>query len=206
MKLLYQARRTVKTTVRRVGRECRDALLLCGIGPKLHADNRVVLEKQLFPWILAQAEYQRILFVGCQWYTWHYNNIFRAREFWTIDSDQRKKRYGSSRHMTDSVTELPKYLSAGSIDCILMIGVIGWGLDHAEPTRQALEACHHCLRPGGLFVLGVDEVPNHMPFDYTVLPEEAGFQSLSVRALGTARYRCQGELNHTLTFYQALKN
>jgi hypothetical protein len=149
--------------IKACGREIRDLSLRLGIGPKLVADNRRVLEGQVFPYCNAQPDLQRILFVGCHWYTWHYQQIFAKKEFWTLEIAPERARYGSKRHAIDSVENVEKHFDPGSLDVIMMIGVIGWGLDEPLAIESSLAACFRVLRAKGLLILGCDEVPEHQP-------------------------------------------
>jgi hypothetical protein len=193
--------KVLKRGVKFVGRNCRDALLLCGLGPRLNEDNRRVLEGRIFPHLLADASLQRFVFVGVHWYTWHYNRIFKDREFRTIDIDPARRRYGAAGHIVDSAARLPEYFASGTVDCIMMIGVIGWGVDTRDLAEEILRGFHHCLRSDGLLILGCDETPRYMPFAYAELLEPAGFQPITFPPLGAHRHRCEGDFHHTYSFY-----
>jgi len=104
-----------------------------------------------------------VLFVGCDWYTKHYCKFFRGMEYWTIDPDQGKKRYGSRNHLVDFLEHLHYYFPSGYFDLIICNGVYGWGLNQKKQCETAFRNCFDCLREGGEFVLGWDNVPEDSP-------------------------------------------
>ena len=192
----------LKAPVRSVGKNIRDLSLILGIGPKMNCDNRHVLEKSVFPFFIEQSEFKRVLFVGCHWYTWHYKTIFASKEFWTIEINPKRARYGSSRHIVDSIENIQQYFEPSSLDLVMMLGVIGWGLDDPQAIEQSLAAVHAVLRKEGVLMLGSDEVPEHTPVN---LAESTTLRSMAqyhFPPLNTSSYRCAGDLNHTFTFFR----
>lgn len=186
---------------RLLGRNARDLALLLKIGPRLKDDNRRLLETIVFPALRSDPAIHRLLFVGCHWYTWHYKDVFRDEEFWTIDVAPQQARYGSSRHIIDSVEHVERHFACLSLDVVMLIGVIGWGLDDPAVIEGSLAACHAVLREGGLLMLGCDEVPDHTPTDLARSPTLHRMQPFAFPGLGAARYRCGGELQHTCLFF-----
>jgi len=192
---------TLRQPVRIIGKNLRDLAILLGIGPTLDCHNRRVLEESVFPYIVQQQQWNQLLFVGCHWYTWHYKRFFASKEYWTLEIDPGRARYGASRHIIDSVTNVEKHFAANSLDLIMIIGVIGWGLDCPQGIEVALEACRTVLRPGGLLVLGCDEVPEHLPIDLTHSSCLSKMTPFVFPPLAASRFRCEGDLKHTLTFF-----
>ncbi len=187
--------------IRELARSVRDLALQLGLGPKLNEDNRRVLEKSIFPVLSADPSVNRILFVGCHWYTWHYPKLVPGKEFCTLEIDPRRARYGASHHIIDSVENVEQHFQASSIDVIMILGVIGWGLDDPVAIESSLAACQNLLRGGGMLILGCDEVPEHTPVD---LQQSATLQSSTpfvFPGLQTSRYRCEGDLKHTFLFF-----
>lgn len=194
--------RRLPRPLRLAARNVRDAALRLGVGPKLEAENRRILEDLVFPWFNREPSCRRLLFVGCHWYTWHYKTIFAGKEFWTLDILPEQARYGANRHVVDSVEHVERHFLPGALDAVMMIGVIGWGLNEPAAIETSLSACSAVLRPGGLLLLGCDEIPERMPVD---LAHSAALRELSpfvFPPLKAATHRCVGDLNHTLTFYQ----
>src|SRR5580704_14993940 len=57
-----------------------------GLPVPLETEDRRVLEQVVFKHFLGLTDTHRILFVGCDWYTKHYDRaFFRDRDYWTID-------------------------------------------------------------------------------------------------------------------------
>jgi hypothetical protein len=192
----------VQYLIRQTAKNTRDLALILGIGPRMNEDNRRVLEQTIFPRILADPSYQRILFVGCHWYTWHYKKIFATSEFWTLEIDPARARYGSSRHITDSVENVKRHFDDSTFDVVMILGVIGWGLNDPQAIENSLGAMRSLLRKDGLLIVGIDEVPEHTPVDLSRSLTLNQMHAYRFPGLDTARYRCEGELKHTFTFYR----
>jgi hypothetical protein len=173
-----------------------------GIDLYLRTDDRLVLETMIFPHFLRDSSVNRVLFVGCNWYTKPYNRLFAEKEYWTLDIDPSRQRYGSSRHIVDSLTNLDSYFGTGNLDLIVCTGVFGWGLDRKDDVETAFDKCYRCLRKDGVFVLGWDDIPQKRPFP----PEEAEsirrFRPFVFPVLGVSRYLTRGDLRHTFDFFR----
>ncbi|MEM1211443.1 MAG: hypothetical protein AAGI68_04010 [Planctomycetota bacterium] len=194
---------TLKQTLKPIGRNLRDLMLYCGVGPTLDRPDRRLHEQTLFPYLLDQPDLQRILFVGCHWYTWHYAGLFREREFWTLEIDPRRARYGSDRHITDSVANVTEHFEPGSLDAVLMLGVIGYGLDDVAVADRSIAGCFECLRPGGKLILAWDDTPEHLPFPIASLASLQQFEPWVFPPLGTAVYRTPAQdPPHDFGFYR----
>lgn len=189
--------------LRLAARNIRDLALLLGVGPRLAANNRLVLEGQVFPYLNQRTDWRRVLFVGCHWYTWHYKRIFAEKEFWTIDILPEQRRYGAARHIVDSIENVQRHFAPDSLDVVMLMGVIGWGLDEPAAIERTLAGCRRVLRSEGLLLLGCDEIPERMPVDLSQSATLRQMLPYAFPPLDAVRYRCQGEdLRHTLTFYR----
>ena len=145
----------VKGAVRRV-------LMSAGLDFYARTGDRRVLEQVVLPWFAAQPDVGTVLFVGCEWYTRGYRRFFANVEYWTIDIDPRKRRYGARHHIIDSVTNLRDHFSVAALDCIICNGVVGWGLNEGPEIEEAFSACYDCLRSDGHFVLGWNDASEHL--------------------------------------------
>ena len=134
-----------------------------GLKTPLHTHSRYVLEQIIIPYFVSREDMKTALFVGCDWYTKHYQKLFRGMEYWTIDPDPKKERYGSRNHVVDLLENMHYYFPSGYFDLIICIGVYGWGLDQKQQCEVALRNCFDCLREGGEFVLGWDDLPEDNP-------------------------------------------
>ena len=166
------------------------------------ASDCPILEEIIIPYLVNVKEAFRFLFVGCDWYTKHYATFFAGKEYWTIDSDSNRKKYGSQRYIVDSIENLGNYFSENYFDAIICTGVFGFGLNLRESVEEGFEHCYRSLKPGGIFVFGWDDIPARKPFDPATLNSLKKFQSLSFDPLGTPHFKVpQSDLRHTFDFF-----
>jgi SAM-dependent methyltransferase len=184
------------------GRIVRDMKGLFGIESYLRNEDRRVLEVIIFPFFLRAKQYQQILFVGCHWYTRGYNNRFEEkRNFWTIDIDSKRTRYGAKQHIVDDIQNMRKHFQVGTLDLILCNGVFGWGLDAKGDVEQGFQACFDCLREGGVLVIGWDDIDERRPFRLEECSSLGQFKPFPFPPLATARYVTDTPYRHTFDFY-----
>jgi hypothetical protein len=169
----------------------------------LHTDARLTLERRILPSIARDASFTRILFVGCEWYTWRYAWLFRRREYWTIERrPEASRRYGGPRAIADDVGRLDQYFDAGALDVVICNGVLGWGVDRPDEAEAMLAQIHRVLRPGGLFVLGWTNVAPRRPVDVDTTPSLHGFEPYVFPPLGTARQQTKNPLPYVFSFFR----
>ena len=126
--------------------------------------DRRVLERIILPGYLADPRIRRVLFVGCDNYTTHYEQrFFASHDYWTIEPNPKMRRYGAKQHVIAPLERLTDHFSPGFFDLIICNGVYGWGLDGAEQCKIALANCRTCLAPGGHHLIGWDDIPPHRP-------------------------------------------
>jgi hypothetical protein len=179
----------------------KDFLLSLGVDLRLKTDDRRVLEKIIFPYLLAREDYRRILFVGCDWYTAGYVRTFRAREFWTLEMDPEKRRYGAARHVVDLTQNVRRHFGAQTLDVVICNGLFGAGLDTREDVARSFRGYLECLRPGGLFVHGWNDQAKRKPFEPAESEGLAGFRAFEFAPLGGSRYLTANPNRHTFDFY-----
>lgn len=131
----------------------------------LRAAPRRYLEYRFFPRFYADGEIQNILLVGVAPYTRHYADYFKGKKgVWSIDVDPERANSGvAGQHIIDSVENVDKYFKEGSIDCVIMNGVYGWGLDKEEAVVKTLDGIKKILRKGGILLFGWNKVPKYDP-------------------------------------------
>jgi len=172
------------------------------IEPKeIVSQDRHILEKTILPYFDIHEHYQKILFVGCSAYTQRYEQIFPTREYWTIDSKDIKRKYGSSRHIVDSIVNLEKYFGNNYFDLIIMNGVIGFGLDQALDIERALEACFQGLDAEGVLVLGWNDDRKRMPIKFEAIQALKKFREHYFVPLQACHVRTEGVHRHMFSFY-----
>jgi SAM-dependent methyltransferase len=173
-----------------------------GLPTPLNTEDRRVLEEVIFPHYRADAGFKRVLFVGCNTYTSHYRErFFPGVEFWTVEPDAQLRRFGAERHVVAPLEEIGRHFAADFFDAIICNGVFGWGLDTAAQCEAAFAQCHACLRSGGHFVFGWDDVPRRTPVPLDGIGSLGAFRRFTFPALGTWRYLTDTPYRHTFDFY-----
>ena len=169
----------------------------------METEDRRVLEQIIFGYYGAQTEFQKILFVGCQWYTRHYGrSYFPGREWWTIEPDEEARKYGGAHHIVAPLQELERHSAAGYFDLIFCNGVFGFGLDARTDCERAFAACYSRLRPGGHFMLGWNDLPARVPIPLESIDSLKLFEPWVFPPLGTWRYCTDTSFRHTYDFYR----
>jgi SAM-dependent methyltransferase len=181
----------------------REIKSLFGVESYLRNEDRRVLEQVIFPSFLEADRYGDILFVGCHWYTQGYNKRFeeRKKNYWTIEIRPAMRKYGAKQHIVDAMQNIGKHFKPDSLDLILCNGVFGWGLDARPDVEQAFQACYECLRPGGVLVIGWDDIDERRPFPLEECASLRQFQPFVLNPLGTDRYATDTPWQHTYNFY-----
>ena len=121
----------------------RNAIMSTGVELYRHTADRRMLEKIILPYFAESHGYERILFIGCDWYTRGYRRYFPEREYWTLDCDPAKQRFGSQRHIVDSMANLANHFPEGQLDLIVCNGVFGYGLNERADVEQAAVRNRH---------------------------------------------------------------
>jgi SAM-dependent methyltransferase len=176
-------------------------MLAVGIPLRLRSPGRDVLESAILPYCAAHEPFRKVLFVGCDWYTKRYERLFRERDYVTIDVDPERRPFGGRRHIVDSMVNLMRHFASEELDLILCNGVFGWGLDNREESKLAFAACYTALRPGGVLMLGWDDVPEHRPFDPEGLDELRRFARWTFPPFGRARHVVDND-RHVYDFFR----
>jgi SAM-dependent methyltransferase len=180
----------------------KGALLALNIDLYLRTPDRAVLERQLLPWLAALPNKSDILFVGCDWYTRGYRKYFAHRNYVTMDYDVDKAKYGARRHITDSMTNLREHFQPASLDLIVCNGVFGWGLNTRPDVEKAFSGSAEALRPGGLLLIGWNDIPERRPFDLQSIEALASLRRHTMDPLGTDEYLTPSVNRHVYTLFQ----
>ena len=140
-------------------RSASDWLLdVAGRPVRRRSADRQYLEHEVLPALARRDDVRRVLFVGCARYTRHYEAIFTYADYWTIDGDPKRQRWGARRHIVDRLERLGRHRPEAYFDLIVCNGVLGWGLDARVDAEAAFSACHTALRPGGQLVVGWNDI------------------------------------------------
>lgn len=171
---------------------------------RIRSADRRLLEETVLPGYAADPGLRTLLFVGCDWYTQDYAELFapeRAR-FRTVDIDPAKARFGAPGHVVAPMQEIDRHVAPGSVDVIIANGVYGFGIDDRAALGAAFAAAFAVLRPGGTLVLGWNDVAALAPFDPAAVAGEAGFARSTVNPLGAWRTPTDTPLRHTFDAYE----
>jgi hypothetical protein len=172
-----------------------------GLPNRMRTADRDTLEQVILPAYAARSDIRTVLFVGCAWYTGHYERMLPGRVYWTLDPDPWKKRFGARRHIVAGLEDIGVHMAPASLDLILCNGVFGWGLDDRADCERAFEGCFDALRTAGELVIGWNDVPEHRPLELASLASLARFRPLQFEALGAAQYLANAENGHVYNFY-----
>jgi hypothetical protein len=172
-----------------------------GLPNPIRTPDRDTLEQVILPAYAGRPDIKTVLFVGCAWYTAHYGKMLAGCNYWTIDPDPWKRRFGARRHIVAGLEGLSAHITPGSLDLIVCNGVFGWGLDDRAGCERAFEGCSDALRAAGELVIGWNDVPEHRPMELASLASLARFRPLRFEPLGAARYRANAENGHVYDFY-----
>ncbi|MBV9385100.1 MAG: methyltransferase domain-containing protein [Chroococcidiopsidaceae cyanobacterium CP_BM_ER_R8_30] len=168
----------------------------------LNFPDRHVLEDIIIPYFVKREEYNKILFVGCDWYTRAYKKYFKKKNYWTIEIDKEKRKYGAKKHISDSVEKLSDYVDHNYFDLIFCTGVFGHGMNSRETTEKAINQCFQCLREGGILVFSWNDIPERKPFSVTQECQSLKkFNSYFFTPLSSHQYTVNDEMRHTFVFY-----
>ena len=173
-----------------------------GLPSQRHTEDRRILEQLILPEFATRPEISRILFVGCAAYTQQYEQFFSGREYWTIDPVARRRRYGSSRHIVDTLQNLGHHVAPDYFDLIVCNGVLGWGLNTPEDADAALTTCHSHLRPGGELLVGWNDIPPRNRVAPDDIPALRRFEARPLGPLQQTRWRVNAANRHVFDFYR----
>jgi SAM-dependent methyltransferase len=166
-------------------------------------EDRKLLELVILTYLRDAPDVKRILFVGCEWYTKPYERLFRSKEYWTLEIDPRKRRYGASRHVVDALKNLELHVRACHFDAIVCNGVfMKTAIETREEAELSFDTCRRCLRSGGWFVLGWNDTDDLRPYSPSESPGLAKFERAEFPPLGVSEYLSDTSYRHTYTFYK----
>lgn len=187
----------------RMARAVRASMLRCAWAAGLYEPPDRRLLDRILEHYAGTHGFERILFVGCKKYNAKHRALFADRAYTTIDPNPEVARFGGSRHIVGRIEDAETHLGHGSVDLVVINGVIGFGLDDPAAMERAFAACHAILRPGGQLVLGINELLGVV--DLATVKELARFAPFAFAALGADRVTVTTpfrERTHTFAFYQ----
>jgi SAM-dependent methyltransferase len=172
-----------------------------GLG--LKTEDREILEGKILPFLANQTVYQDILFVGCDWYTKSYERLFWQKNYYTLEVDPDKRKYGAKQHIVDIAQNVAQHFAEQSLDAIICNGVMGHGLDNLEDIEFTCESFRNCLKPQGILIIGWNDLPNHRPpVSFSQMKPLMTFSPYVIPPLNTNHVVCQNTvLKHVFDFY-----
>jgi len=179
--------------------------LLAGLPAPMRTLDRSLLEDTIIPFYMARGV-KRVLFIGTDWFTKHYDHFFAGSDYWTIEIEPRRRKFGAPQHIIDSLEHLDRHFPKGYFDLILCNGVYGWGLDDPRSCEQAFQQCYDCLCEKGVLVVGWNDVPEHRPVPLERINSLTKFERLQESPFGTWRHPTQTPTRHIYDFYTKHKS
>jgi SAM-dependent methyltransferase len=166
-------------------------------------DDRRLLESVILAYLRDDPGVKRLLFVGCEWYTKPYEQLFRSKEYWTLEIDSKKRRFGARHHVIDALRNLDRHVPAGYFDAIICNGVfMKTAIETPAEAEPSFATCRDCLRPGGWFVLGWNDTDDLRPYPPSQSPELGKFERVSFPPLGSSEFLTATDYRHTYTFFK----
>jgi len=187
--------------VRKLQSLLRSMTMALGMDLYKHTEDRRVLEKEIFPYFVSLPHFSKILFVGCAWYTKGYKTIFQNQDYITLEIDPVESKYGAKKHIIDSLENINRHFQEGELDLIVCNGVFGWGLNDKPSVEAAFQGCYRSLRPGGIFILGWNDIPERRPFLLAECRSLKLFHPFVFPPLSTAQYLTTTSNRHTYNFF-----
>jgi SAM-dependent methyltransferase len=109
----------------------------------------------IFPQISSDGAIERILFVGVEYYTWHYSKQFRHKQFHTLDIEEDHAAFGNQGlHTIGSVADLTTLFGTDVFDLVLINGLVPAHLSEKTQIDQALVESFRVLKSGGRLIIG----------------------------------------------------
>ena len=128
--------------------------------------------------------------------------MFALKRLSTIDADPAAAIYGADHHIVDDLSSLRRHFRPGSLDLVVCNGIVGWGLDSADAADAAFCAATECLRPGGILMVGWNDLDEHRPFRLHDLPSIAGLEPWVFPPLETTQFLVDNAWRHVFNFYR----
>lgn len=171
-----------------------------GIPTPLRTEDRRILEQVVLPYFAEDSAFHRILFVGCDYYTWHYERIFCVKEYWTIEPKKLNAMFGANRHIVGYMRQIDQYFEKSGLDLIICNGVLGFGLNDPQEIEDSFRKCFLCLREGGVLVIGWDDVKERVFLPLDKWKSLRQFHPFVFPPFGTFKYSTQTQNRHTFSF------
>ncbi|AMG46070.1 class I SAM-dependent methyltransferase [Achromobacter ruhlandii] len=175
----------------------------CGVDFRLDTPSRGFLEQRIFGYLnrLAadRSAPQELLFLGLDKHNWHYPRLLRAN-FHSLDISPRNAVYGRpGRHRVGDALAMAAHYGPDAFDVVVANGLLGFGIDGESGLRRLLAQCHEVLKPGGVLVLGYNDLRERTPFPVVV---DGGLEEFvpAIDGVTASRHMVEDRYRHVYCF------
>lgn len=149
---------------------------------------------------LSALRNQRILFVGCEYYTWENLKVFHESiDLVTVDYNEKSFLWGGKHHFIADIREIDCVLGTASFDMIVLNGVFGHGVNTTEDQSRTFKALRHIMKPEALLMVGWNHDLSQDPIELLVCQElfyRTNYEDLPKRT-------CFSDSTHVFDFLKA---
>jgi len=163
-------------------------------------EDREVLERIIFPFMLAHFNPKKILDVGRSSYQKFYNEFFLGRELITIDKNPQKKNLGSENHIIGDITNIREFIEKETVDLVILNGVIGWGLNKKEDIEKAIFSIFEIMKKNSLMIIGWNDITDLKPVKIENIEALKNFEKYYFPPLETYNFKSYNG-SHTYSFF-----
>lgn len=120
---------------------------------------RTYFERVIIP-VLGLYKVHSALFIGVGPYTYHYPKLFRNEgiELWTVDMRKDAEVWGANKHhFTDDICSDNSKLMDYKFDLVILMGVIGYGLNDQPNVEKALDSISKLVEHGGHILVACEK-------------------------------------------------
>lgn len=126
---------------------------------KLYHGEKESITRRAFNVLYRRFGRERVLFVGVSKDNKKEINEMKRwkAEVWTIDKDSERAQYGNGKyHIIGDIKNASKYFKKNYFDTILMLGVIGYGLNNKKDIKKTFKELWPLLKnKSGTIILSV---------------------------------------------------
>lgn len=187
--------------LRNIRKAASKVLVAMGADLRIRSADRTVLENTILPYFARADGYRRVLFIGCDWYTKGYAGLFRGKDYWTLEPNPNRRKFGADQHIEDVAQNITRHFQPGTLDVVIMNGVFGFGLNDRRGVEDTIAGIYACLRDEGALVFGWNDVPQNRPFPPAGIESLKRFRPFVFPPLGTPEERVPTDNRHVYSFY-----
>jgi len=175
-----------------------------GLEPNRKSEDRLILKNIILPAFSDKQIYERILFVGCAQYTKSYDKFFVDQDYWTLDYNPHRAKYGSKNHIIGNVLNLSSHFKEDYFDVIIFNGIFGWGINNKNDCIKTIKELKLILSKKGVLIVGWN---NQKPFNlvsFKPILYNNDFKNYFFKPLENIEYTTN-MMSHTYSFFSLKK-